>query len=219
MYDDASNYYGVTDNLWPDSEQSLSPESRGLPAQSSAYQRSNAGVQGQPFQPSQGSTGSNLNNLQRNGSNMLNNPSHVMSNPPPTPPRKHKINEGQQRPMQKDIGTETERGHVSGSRETSFGTAAEAPHVPNHFKTTPVSFVYRSKEHGCRHQRFDDTLKRKRKQSVIGKHYSTWHDKYAYVDRFFLICSPFLFLVFNVIYWGYFYFWNLMIARIYGDSD
>ena len=87
---------------------------------------------------------------------------------------------------------------VTRARETSFGSTGEG-HAPNHFKTTPVSFVYRSKEHvriwnilnfilltfllefqGCRHQRFDDTLKRKRKQSVIGKHYSTWHDKVCF---------------------------------------
>ena len=37
--------------------------------------------------------------------------------------------------------------------------------------------------------------------------------QYGYVDRFFLICSPFLFLVFNIIYWGYFYFWNLIFSK------
>ena len=105
------DYYGVTDQYWPDSEQSLSPEGRVGPA----FQRSNAGGQQQqpPLQPQQQPPIGNVNNLQRNGSNMLN-PSHVMSNPPPTPPRKHKNNEGHQRPLQKDIGTETENsGYVS----------------------------------------------------------------------------------------------------------
>ena len=36
-----------------------------------------------------------------------------------------------------------------------------------------------------------DSLKRKRRQSAVAeKQYSTWHDKYAKIDRFFLICSP-----------------------------
>ncbi len=43
--------------------------------------------------------------------------------------------------------------------------------------------------------RATDSLKRKRRQSILDKHYSTWHDKYASVDRFFLYCTPFLFLV------------------------
>lgn len=227
MYDDASNYYGVTDQYWPDSEQSMSPESRGLPSGSSsaAFQRSGNMGQNNPLQqPQQQSLSTNPNNLHRNGSNLLN-PSHVMSNPPPTPPRKNKIQAEHSRT--KDIGTETDSGHVShvtsAARETTFGSEGyhhqHQSNNPNHFKATPVSFVYKSKEHGCRHQRFDDTLRRKRKQSIIGKHYSTWHDKYAYVDRFFLIASPILFLVFNIIYWGYFYFWNLMIEKYYGDDS
>merc|ERR1719219_1547033 len=114
--------------------------------------------------------------------------------------------------LTKDIGTETEAGIT---KETSFGVSdtVGTSSTPNHYKSTPAVSFYKSKEHGCRHQRFDDTLKRKRKQSMIGKHYSTWHDKYGYVDRFFLICSPVLFLVFNVIYWGYFYFWNMIFSK------
>ncbi len=44
---------------------------------------------------------------------------------------------------------------------------------------------------GCRHHQRMDSLKRKRRQSAVAeKQYSTWHDKYAKIDRFFLICSP-----------------------------
>ena len=37
--------------------------------------------------------------------------------------------------------------------------------------------------------------------------------QYANVDRFFLWMTPFLFLIFNIIYWGYFYFWNLLFKE------
>lgn len=142
--------------------------------------------------------------------------------PPCTPPRKHKAGHAQERcsssahrthTRTKDIGTETETNPTS-TKETSFGAYSDAP-FPNHNRNAPTVSFYKNKEHGCRHQRYDDTLKRKRKQSsmVVGKQYSTWHDKYGYVDRFFLICSPFLFLVFNIIYWGYFYFWNLIFSK------
>ena len=63
----------------------------------------------QQQQQSSGTT-TNPNNLHRNGSNMLN-PSHVNSNPPPTPPRKNKIQAEHSRT--KDIGTETDSGQVS----------------------------------------------------------------------------------------------------------
>ena len=82
-------------------------------------------------------------------------------------------------------------------------TTYTGSNIPNHNKGTSTSApsvsFYKNKEHvnlvsgqnsqvnfnffanfkfqGCRHQRYDDTLKRKRKQSMIGKHYSTWHDK------------------------------------------
>ena len=96
----------------------MSPESRGLPSgSSSAFQRSTNMAQNplhhqasttQQQQQSSGTT--NPNNLHRNGSNMLN-PSHVNSNPPPTPPRKNKIQAEHSRT--KDIGTETDSGQVS----------------------------------------------------------------------------------------------------------
>ena len=108
-----ADYYGVNDQYWPDSEQSMSPESRGLPSGSSsaAFQRSGNMGQNNPLQqPQQQSLSTNPNNLHRNGSNLLN-PSHVMSNPPPTPPRKNKIQAEHSRT--KDIGTETDSGHVS----------------------------------------------------------------------------------------------------------
>ena len=46
--------------------------------------------------------------------------------------------------------------------------------------------------------------KEKVKSSESGKSYTTWNYQYAKVDRFFLFFSPFLFLIFNTIYWGYF---------------
>ena len=46
--------------------------------------------------------------------------------------------------------------------------------------------------------------KEKGKSSESGKSYTTWNYQYAKVDRFFLFFSPFLFLIFNSIYWGYF---------------
>ena len=97
----------------------MSPESRGLPSgSSSAFQRSTNMAQNplhhqasttQQQQQSSGTT-TNPSNLHRNGSNMLN-PSHVNSNPPPTPPRKNKIQAEHSRT--KDIGTETDSGQVS----------------------------------------------------------------------------------------------------------
>lgn len=142
----------------------------------------------------------------------------------PTPPKKvHKFTETSKF---KDSATETETTITGGIKETTFGggsglgdrfISSDAP-KHNH-KNSSVSFVYKTKDQGCRHQRFDDTLRRKRKQSAAGKHYSTWHDKYGPVDRFFLVCSPFLFLVFNVIYWSYFYFWKIMVRWWDGDDD
>ena len=113
-----SDYYGVNDQYWPDSEQSMSPESRGVPS-SSAFPRGHQGQQPQQ----QHFSGNNPNNLHRNGSNMLN-PSHVMSNPPPTPPRKNKIQAEHSRT--KDIGTETDSGHVSHVRKLQFLTVSES---------------------------------------------------------------------------------------------
>jgi hypothetical protein len=40
-----------------------------------------------------------------------------------------------------------------------------------------------------------------------GKKMKTNH-QYAKVDRFFLFFSPFLFLIFNTFYWGYFLLWD-----------
>ena len=69
---------------------------------------------------------------------------------------------------------------------------------------------------------------------MLDKHYSTWNDRvtllqirtgsdiviylcfrfqYAHVDRFFLWMSPFLFLLFNVIYWVHFYIWDAIFRR------
>ena len=36
------------------------------------------------------------------------------------------------------------------------------------------------------------------------KIYSKWNYQYARMDRFFLFFFPFLFLIFNTLYWGYF---------------
>ena len=58
-----------------------------------------------------------------------------------------------------------------------------------------------------------DSVKRKRRQSLLDKHYSTWNDEYANIDRFFLYCSPFLFFIFNFFYWGYFYVWALYFTE------
>ena len=64
-----------------------------------------------------------------------------------------------------------------------------------------------------------DSLKRKRRQSAVAeKQYSTWHDKYANIDRTFLICSPILFGIFNLIYWGYFYIWNELFQKDDGEE-
>ena len=38
--------------------------------------------------------------------------------------------------------------------------------------------------------------------------FTTWHYQYAILDRFFLVLSPLLFLIFNTIYWGYFRMWH-----------
>ena len=59
-----------------------------------------------------------------------------------------------------------------------------------------------------------DSVKRERRQSHVEKHYSTWHDEYGSIDRFFLYCSPFLFFVFNFFYWGYFYVWELYFSDV-----
>ena len=37
--------------------------------------------------------------------------------------------------------------------------------------------------------------------------------QYAVVDRFFLILSPFLFIIFNTIYWGYFLHWTWVVKN------
>ena len=37
--------------------------------------------------------------------------------------------------------------------------------------------------------------------------------QYAKVDRFFLFFSPFLFLIFNTIYWGYFLLWDKLLCK------
>ena len=63
------------------------------------------------------------------------------------------------------------------------------------------------------------TKKRPGKKATAEKHYSTWSDKYANIDRFFLWASPFLFLLFNVIYWFYFYVYDLLKVRFSNDND
>ena len=49
------------------------------------------------------------------------------------------------------------------------------------------------------------------------KNYTTWNYQYAKVDRFFLFFSPFLFLIFNTIYWGYFIVWDKLFK--FGRED
>jgi len=44
--------------------------------------------------------------------------------------------------------------------------------------------------------------------------FSTWNYQHSKVDRFFLVLAPFLFLIFNTIYWSYFYLWDKMMNRI-----
>jgi len=53
---------------------------------------------------------------------------------------------------------------------------------------------------------------------MLDKHYSTWFDQYSGVDRFFLLATPFLFLLFNIIYWFYFYVWDMMLSQIDYDA-
>ena len=83
-------------------------------------------------------------------------------------------------------------------------------HFPNH---DPVQGA--TSNHSKKYQQ----ARTKRRQSVLDKHYSTWYDQYANVDRFFLIATPFLFLLFNIIYWFYFYVWDMMLSQINYDSD
>ena len=47
--------------------------------------------------------------------------------------------------------------------------------------------------------------------------FSTWNYQHSKVDRFFLVLAPFLFLIFNTIYWSYFYLWDRMTNRIEHD--
>jgi hypothetical protein len=42
---------------------------------------------------------------------------------------------------------------------------------------------------------------------------TSWNYQYAKVDRFFLYFSPFLFLIFNTIYWGYFLLWDKLLCQ------
>jgi hypothetical protein len=55
-----------------------------------------------------------------------------------------------------------------------------------------------------------------RAEKRTGKKNTTWNYQYAKVDRFFLFFSPFLFLIFNTIYWGYFSLWDMWIRQ---DQD
>ena len=64
---------------------------------------------------------------------------------------------------------------------------------------------------------FSGKRKGSKKPTVV--HYSTWSDKYANIDRFFLWASPFLFLLFNVIYWFYFYVYDLLKSRFTNEND
>ena len=51
-----------------------------------------------------------------------------------------------------------------------------------------------------------------------GKSISSWNYQYAKVDRFFLYFSPFLFLIFNTIYWGYFLLWDKLLCKEQGSQ-
>ena len=42
--------------------------------------------------------------------------------------------------------------------------------------------------------------------------------QYAKVDRFFLFFSPFLFLIFNTIYWGYFLLCDKLLFKEQGSQ-
>ena len=52
-----------------------------------------------------------------------------------------------------------------------------------------------------------------RSEKKTGKKSSALNYHYAKVDRFFLFFSPFLFLIFNTIYWGYFLLWDKLICQ------
>ena len=84
---------------------------------------------------------------------------------------------------------------------------------------TPLNIIYRNNitnnldrdmELRQRNGKFKpkDSLRRDHQNTFSKKHYSTWHDRYAKVDRFFLFFSPFLFLVFNLLYWGHYQVWS-----------
>ena len=49
-----------------------------------------------------------------------------------------------------------------------------------------------------------DSLKREDSKTSVVRQHSTWQDRYARVDRFFLFFCPFLFMVFNFLYWGHY---------------
>ena len=49
-----------------------------------------------------------------------------------------------------------------------------------------------------------DSLKRENSKTSVVRQHSTWQDRYARVDRFFLFFCPFLFMVFNLLYWGHY---------------
>jgi hypothetical protein len=56
-----------------------------------------------------------------------------------------------------------------------------------------------------------------REEKKPGNKIST-NNQYAKVDRFFLFFSPFLFLIFNTIYWGYFLLWDKLLCKEEGSQ-
>lgn len=48
--------------------------------------------------------------------------------------------------------------------------------------------------------------------------FSTWNYQHSNVDRFFLVLAPILFLIFNTIYWGYFYVWDKFVSPNYPNG-
>ena len=76
---------------------------------------------------------------------------------------------------------------------------------------------------------FEDTIEKSRREAeyIINEvkenekktknQFSTWNYQHSKVDRFFLVLAPFLFLIFNTIYWSYFYLWDKMAQRIEND--
>jgi len=49
--------------------------------------------------------------------------------------------------------------------------------------------------------------------------FTTWNYKHSAVDRFFLVLAPILFLIFNAIYWSYFYAWDKFVNPHFPTED